>query len=104
MASQDKAPPGTTDSATNETEESQRSEHQPGILLVNTPETVKTLVDALSSLSAPTNTVCVDLEGVKLSRHGSISLIQIWAPTLDQAFIVGVHTLGPQAFDTGNAK
>lgn len=40
----------------------------------------------------------VDLEGVSLSRHGSISLIQIYEIQRHAVFLVDVHVLGPKAF------
>jgi exonuclease 3'-5' domain-containing protein 1 len=69
-------------------------------VMVDTSATLKSLVDTLMSLERSSGSVYVDLEGVKLSRLGSISLIQILVPLSEQAFIVDVHTLGKTAFDT----
>jgi exonuclease 3'-5' domain-containing protein 1 len=69
-------------------------------VMVDTSATLKSLVDTLMSLERSSGSVYVDLEGVKLSRLGSISLIQILVPSSEQAFIVDVHTLGETAFDT----
>ena len=71
--------------------------------LVDTPEAVKALVDTLFSLEADCASIYVDLEGVSLSRHGSISLIQIWIPLHQQAFFVDVYMLGTRTFDTLNS-
>jgi exonuclease 3'-5' domain-containing protein 1 len=55
--------------------------------------------------SAPGSPVMyIDLEGISLSRHGSISIVTILAtsallPT-DYVFLIDVHTLGAQAFTT----
>jgi exonuclease 3'-5' domain-containing protein 1 len=69
-------------------------------IMVDTSVALKSLVDTLMSLEQSFGSVYMDLEGVKLSRLGSISLIQILVPSSAQAFILDVHTLGKTAFDT----
>ncbi|KAK5734605.1 hypothetical protein LTR17_008826 [Elasticomyces elasticus] len=83
---------------------SERTENMGRPQLVDTLEAVKTLVDTLVSLKAASAPLYVDLEGVNLSRHGSISIIQIWLPLLQQAFLVDIHVLGTTAFDTTNSE
>jgi exonuclease 3'-5' domain-containing protein 1 len=68
--------------------------------MVDTSVALKTLVDTLIPLEKSSGSIYMDLEGVKLSRLGTISLIQILVPSSEQAFIVDVHTLGKLAFDT----
>ncbi|KAK4960216.1 hypothetical protein LTR10_003109 [Elasticomyces elasticus] len=82
---------------------SERTEGTVRPQLVDTLEAVKTLVDTLVSLKAASAPLYVDLEGVNLSRHGSISIMQIWLPLLQQAFLVDIHVLGTIAFDTMNS-
>ena len=69
-------------------------------IMVDTSVALKSLVDTLMSLEQSFGSVYMDLEGVKLSRLGSISLIQVLVPSSAQAFILDVHTLGKTAFDT----
>jgi exonuclease 3'-5' domain-containing protein 1 len=69
-------------------------------VMVDTPAAVKSLVDILAHLQKSFGSIYMDLEGINLSRHGSISLIQILAPSCEQAFIVDIHILGMTAFDT----
>ncbi|CAJ2506699.1 Uu.00g078850.m01.CDS01 [Anthostomella pinea] len=71
-------------------------EQKPPTQFVDTSETVRALIDVLSTVEAESGCIHLDLEGVALSPHGSISIIQAWIPTLEQAFIVDVHTLGAQ--------
>ena len=70
-----------------------------------------TIVDTASSLSAAIcsfNVVSVtakpilyvDIEGINLSRHGSISIIQIYQSEEDHVYLVDVHGLGAAAFTT----
>lgn len=73
-------------------------------VMVDTPATVKSLVDTLAHLQKSFGSIYMDLEGINLSRHGSISLIQILAPSCEQAFIVDIHTLGMTAFDTTGSE
>lgn len=82
---------------------SQSIEQRADLQLVDTPEAVKSMVDILSSLGSDCS-MSLDLEGVNLCRHGSISLLQLWIPPCEQAFIVDVHVLGTQAFDTSNSE
>ncbi|KAG6139276.1 hypothetical protein E4U28_003902 [Claviceps purpurea] len=45
----------------------------------------------------------VNLEGCPLSRHGSISILTLYVPSLSTAYIVDVHTMGKFAFIIANA-
>ncbi|TLD14248.1 uncharacterized protein PgNI_02816 [Pyricularia grisea] len=70
--------------------------------LVDTP---KRLADVLSSLlPLPTNppSLYIDLEGINLSRIGTISILQIYAAPLDHVYLIDVHTLGSDAFTTNS--
>ena len=69
-------------------------------IMVDTSAALKSLVNTLMSPNKSCGSIYMDLEGVNLSRHGSISLIQILVPSCEQAFIVDIHTLGKTAFDT----
>lgn len=70
-----------------------------------------TIVDDTTSLSAALcglNVVCttakpilyVDLEGINLCRHGSISILQIYQSEQDHVYLIDVHRLGASAFET----
>ncbi|KAL8870165.1 MAG: hypothetical protein Q9174_003726 [Haloplaca sp. 1 TL-2023] len=67
---------------------------------VDTLEKVATLVDNLASLPTSTPSLYLDLEGVNLSRHGSVSILQIYAQPVNRVYLVDVHTLQDQAFST----
>ncbi|KAK6413820.1 hypothetical protein LTR95_017812, partial [Oleoguttula sp. CCFEE 5521] len=72
--------------------------------LVDSPDAVSSLIDILSSVEAGSASISLDLEGLNLSRNGSISLVQIWIPFLEEAFLLDVHTLGRQAFSVVNRE
>ncbi|KAL8966944.1 MAG: hypothetical protein Q9183_003143 [Haloplaca sp. 2 TL-2023] len=67
---------------------------------VDTPEQVAALVDRIADLPNSPPSLYLDLEGVYLCRHGSISILQIFAKPTDCIYLVDVHTLKSQAFLT----
>ena len=49
----------------------------------------------------------IDLEGVNLCREGSISILTLLIDTripTGRVYLIDVHTLGAQAFNTASAK
>jgi exonuclease 3'-5' domain-containing protein 1 len=79
--------------------------------IVNTTAQVSKLVDWLVLRHAPPTpfspTMYLDLEGINLCRHGSISvltlLIDTGTPTR-HVYLIDVHTLGARAFNTTGTK
>ncbi|RSL77845.1 hypothetical protein CEP52_017682 [Fusarium oligoseptatum] len=61
---------------------------------------VSSMVDAIQGLPTTPPSLYVDLEGVNLCRHGSVSILQIYVLPHDRAYIIDVHTLGDQCFST----
>jgi exonuclease 3'-5' domain-containing protein 1 len=72
--------------------------------LLDTCEAVSGLVDALSGLPNSPPSIYVDLEGVKLSRHGSVSIIQFFVLPVNHTYLVDIHILGENAFLTCGAN
>ncbi|KAF2210300.1 hypothetical protein CERZMDRAFT_99712 [Cercospora zeae-maydis SCOH1-5] len=68
------------------------------IHFVQTAEDVKSMVHRLFSVASGSQALYMDSEGVNLSRHGTISLLQVWDPLQKAAFLLDVYTLGSQAF------
>ncbi|KAI7479415.1 hypothetical protein KC367_g4997 [Hortaea werneckii] len=68
------------------------------LTIVDTKDVVVSMLEALAPAKRTSNSVFVDMEGVNLSRHGSISFMQIFVPESKDIFIVDIHTLGAQAF------
>ena len=68
--------------------------------LVDTPAAIASLVGSLSDLPNQPPSIYVDLEGINLSRHGSISIIQIHVLPTNSTYLVDVHTLREKAFST----
>ncbi|KAL3466891.1 ribonuclease H-like domain-containing protein [Aspergillus heterothallicus] len=68
--------------------------------VVDTPAAVSDLVDQLKDASNNPPSLYLDLEGINLSRHGSISIMQIFVLPKNEVFLVDIFTLGQQAFST----
>jgi exonuclease 3'-5' domain-containing protein 1 len=72
--------------------------------LVDTCVAVAGLVDTLLGLPTSPPSIFVDLEGVKLSRHGTLSIIQFFVLPENHTYLVDVHTLKENAFLTRGAN
>ena len=51
-------------------------------------QVVHTLCDALTTAFATATTIALDIEGVRLSRHGEVSIVQVATP--EQCFLIDV--------------
>jgi exonuclease 3'-5' domain-containing protein 1 len=68
--------------------------------LVDTRTAIASLVTSLSDLPTHPPSLYVDIEGINLSRHGSISILQIHVHPTNETYLVDVHTLKDEAFST----
>ena len=71
--------------------------------LVDSESSVAALIEMIQTLPTDIPTLYIDLEGISLSRHGSISLITILVQPKDCVYLVDVHTLQSAAFTTAVA-
>ncbi|KAK8013951.1 hypothetical protein PG990_007247 [Apiospora arundinis] len=67
---------------------------------VDTPAGVAEAADRLWDERGLNRCIYVDLEGVELSRDGTVSLLVLYAPTEREAFVLDVFTLQSAAFAT----
>ena len=67
--------------------------------IVDTPEAVANLIDNITNATR-TPFIFVDLEGINLSRQGSISLMQLLMPPNPVVHLVDVFSLQREALDT----
>jgi exonuclease 3'-5' domain-containing protein 1 len=65
---------------------------------------VASLVNALSGLPTTPPSIYVDVEGVKLSRDGTVSIVQFFVLPTNHTYLVDIHTLGENAFSTRGAN
>ena len=68
--------------------------------MVSTAEAIADMLITLTALPTSPPSLFLDLEGIKLSREGSISIMQIFAEPNNHVYLVDIHTLGAAAFTT----
>ncbi|KAK3201145.1 hypothetical protein GRF29_213g1219701 [Pseudopithomyces chartarum] len=68
--------------------------------LVNEQSSVSSLVEVLQTLPENCPYLYVDLEGIRLSRYGSVSIITIYVQPMDSVYLVDVYKLQTSAFTT----
>ncbi|KAJ6016555.1 exonuclease [Penicillium herquei] len=82
------------------TESFQRStlEDSPSFLFIDTLDGLVELLEGLAKLPAWPPSLFIDLEGVNLSRHGTISILQIFVSSTKKTFLVDILALKDKAF------
>ena len=68
--------------------------------MVSTTEAIADMLITLTALPTSSPSLFLDLEGVNLSRDGSISILQIFAEPDNHVYLVDIHSLGAAAFTT----
>lgn len=66
--------------------------------IMDTTAAIAELVELLTDVPKNPPSIYVDLEGINLSRHGSISIMQISLLPRDEVYLIDVYTLGQEAF------
>jgi len=69
---------------------------------VDSANTLASLLDNLTNLPIEPPSLYLDLEGVKLGRHGSLSIISIYIAPMKKVYLIDIHSLGKTAFSTTN--
>ncbi|CAF9933876.1 hypothetical protein IMSHALPRED_009505 [Imshaugia aleurites] len=72
------------------------------VTIVDSESSVVALIDDLDNLPAQPPSLYLDIEGVNLSRHGSISIVQIFVLPKNHVFLLDVFGLKEAAFCTSN--
>ncbi len=72
------------------------------VTIVDSLTTLVALLDCLENIPTQPPSLYVDLEGVRLSRHGSISIMQIYVLPRTHVFLVDIHVLQGKAFSIPN--
>ncbi|KAK6517514.1 hypothetical protein TWF281_004166 [Arthrobotrys megalospora] len=68
--------------------------------LVSTKDHLANVIDILARLPTNPPSIAIDIEGINLSRYGTISIITIHAAPRGVTFLIDVFTLGELAFTT----
>jgi exonuclease 3'-5' domain-containing protein 1 len=75
--------------------------------IIDTAERVATLVDLIWQLPTDSPSLFIDLEGINLSRNGSISILTLLIQkdeTLKHTYLFDIHTLGNLAFNVAGVR
>jgi exonuclease 3'-5' domain-containing protein 1 len=75
-------------------------EDKPAIIFVNNATAIAELVDSLDGPPTVQPSIFIDLEGVNLSRHGTISIMQVYYLPIKCTYLIDVYTLGDKCFST----
>jgi exonuclease 3'-5' domain-containing protein 1 len=68
--------------------------------VVDCDSALSDMIDILANLPVTPPSIYVDLEGVNLSRQGTISILQLYVLPKDYTYLVDVHRLQDAAFST----
>ena len=68
--------------------------------LIDTPASLSAFIDSLASLPNSPPFLYCDLEGAKLSRHGTISILTLLVQPTNHTYLIDSHTLHAAAFTT----
>jgi exonuclease 3'-5' domain-containing protein 1 len=77
---------------------------QTDIVVVDSATTLLSLLDNIIGLAVDPPSLYLDLEGVKLGRHGSISIISLYIAPTKKIYLIDIHRLGKTAFSTTNSS
>lgn len=68
--------------------------------VVDCDSALSDMIDILAGLPTEPPSIYVDLEGINLSRQGTISILQLYILPKDYTFLIDVHQLQHRAFST----
>lgn len=77
---------------------------QTDIIVVDSATTLISLLDNIIGLAVDPPSLYIDLEGVKLGRYGSISIISLYIAPTKKIYLIDIHRLGKTAFSTTNSS
>ena len=68
--------------------------------LIDSPASIATLINTIVNLPTNPPSLYLDLEGINLSRLGSISILQLLLYPQNHVYLIDIHVLGMAAFTT----
>ena len=72
------------------------------IIVVDSVTSLIRLLDNFISLPVSPPSLYFDLEGIRLGRQGSISIISLYIAPMKKVYLIDIHRLGNTAFSTTN--
>lgn len=83
-----------------------RSTESAGIetIVIDSASLLPSVIDAaVIGLQPGVPSLFIDLEGIQLGRHGSISIMSLYIPSKKRVYLIDIHKLGKEAFSTVNS-
>ncbi|OAF60358.1 hypothetical protein VC83_03560 [Pseudogymnoascus destructans] len=77
---------------------------QTEVVVVDSPNALLYFLDSAQNLPVKPPSLYLDLEGIRLSRHGSISIISLYVIPTAKIYLIDIYTLGGAAFSTTNSN
>lgn len=74
------------------------------IIVVDSVSLLQSVIDAVIELPTNMPSLFVDLEGIWLGRHGSISIMSLYLFPKKRVYLIDIHRLGTEAFNIVNGK
>jgi exonuclease 3'-5' domain-containing protein 1 len=71
---------------------------------IDSGSAIADLVDSLADLPSNPPSLYIDLEGVNLSRQGTVSILQVLVYPHNRTYLIDVHSLGSEAFSRAGAN
>lgn len=69
-------------------------------IVVDTRSALSKMIDTLEGQPYEPPSLYIDLEGINLSRHGQISILQVYISPIKCTYLVDVHSLREEVFST----
>lgn len=73
-------------------------EDEPSLLIIDAVGDLTELLKGLADLPAWPPSLFIDLEGINLSRNGTISILQVFVSSTQKTYLVDIYTLRDKAF------
>lgn len=70
------------------------------ITVIDSEESLLPLLDSIASLAVEPPSLYINLEGIALGRHGSISILSLHITPTKETYLIDIHTLKGAAFST----
>jgi exonuclease 3'-5' domain-containing protein 1 len=77
---------------------------QSNVIFIDTEASLLPLLDSIASLEVDPPSLYIDLEGIALGRHGSISIISLHIAPTKKTYLIDIHSLGMTAFTTATTS
>lgn len=72
-------------------------------IIVDSAALLRSVIGEVMTLRTDAPSLFIDLEGCQLGRHGSISIMSIYAPPKKRIYLIDIYRLGAEAFSTVNS-